>query len=71
MKVIGILLILIGVAGVVYGGFSYTTRKRAVDLGPVQIDKQEHHAVPIPPILGLAAMAGGGLLVFYGAKEGR
>lgn len=69
MKLVGILLIVLGVAGVIYGGFSYTTQKKAVDLGPVQIDKSEHHSVPIPPLLGIVAIAGGGLLVYFGARQ--
>jgi hypothetical protein len=71
MKVLGILLIIAGLAGLIYGGFSYTTKKKAVDLGPVQIDKQEHHAVPIPPLLGVVAILGGGALVYFGAKQGQ
>lgn len=69
MKLVGVLLIVLGIAGIVYGGFTYTTRKKAVDLGPVQIDKSEHHSVPIPPILGIVAIAGGGALLYFGAKQ--
>jgi hypothetical protein len=68
MKLAGILLIVLGLAGVIYGGFTYTTHKKAVDLGPVQIDKSEHHSVPIPPILGLVAIAGGGFILYAGSK---
>ena len=71
MKLVGIILIVAGIAGVVYGGFSYTSRKRAVDLGPVQIDKTEHHSVPIPPLLGVVAIVAGGVLVFSGANKNR
>jgi drug/metabolite transporter (DMT)-like permease len=71
MKIAGILLILAGVAALVYGGFSYTSREKAVDLGAIQIDRTEHHTLPVPPILGIVAIAGGGLLVFFGAKERR
>lgn len=69
MKVVGVLLILAGIAGVVYGGFSYTTHKKAVDMGPIQINKAEQHSVPIPPILGAAAIVGGGMLVYFGARH--
>jgi hypothetical protein len=71
VKLVGIILIVAGIAGVVYGGFSYTSRKRAVDLGPVQIDKTEHHSVPIPPLLGVVAIVAGGVLVFSGANKNR
>jgi len=71
MKIAGILLIILGVAGLIYGGFSFTTEKKAVDLGPVQINKTEHHSVPISPILGIVAIAGGAALIYFGAKEAR
>ena len=71
MKLVGVLLIVLGVAGLIYGGFTFTTQKKAVDLGPIQIDKKEQHTVPISPILGVVAIIGGGALVYFGAKQGR
>jgi drug/metabolite transporter (DMT)-like permease len=71
MKIAGILLIIAGVAALLYGGFTYTTHKKAVDLGPVQIEKTEHHSIPLPPLLGIVAVIGGGALFYFGAKEGR
>ncbi len=65
------MLIIAGVAALLYGGFSYTTHKKAVDLGPVQIEKTEHHSIPLPPLLGIVAVIGGGALFYFGAKEGR
>jgi drug/metabolite transporter (DMT)-like permease len=69
LKIAGIILILIGAAALVYGGFSYTSQKKAVDLGPIQIDKTEHHSLPVPPILGVLAIAGGGVLLFSAARK--
>ncbi|HZD51294.1 MAG TPA: DUF3185 domain-containing protein [Silvibacterium sp.] len=71
MKITGIILIIAGVAALLYGGFTYTTHKKAVDLGPVQVEKTEHHSVPLPPLLGVVAIIGGGALFYFGAKEGR
>ena len=71
MKIIGIILIIAGVAALLYGGFTYTTHKKAVDLGPIQVDKTEHHSVPLPPLLGVVAIIGGGALFYFGAKEGK
>ena len=62
---------LVGVAALAYGGFTYTTHKKAVDMGPVQIEHVKHHDVYVPPVLGIAFLAGGGLLLFFGAKQGR
>lgn len=71
MKIAGIVLIIAGVAALIYGGFSFTSQKKAVDIGPVQINKTEHHTIPISPVLGIVAILGGGALVYFGAKAGR
>ncbi len=71
MKITGIILIIAGIAALLYGGFTYTTQKKAVDLGPLQVEKTEHHSVPLPPLLGVVAIIGGGALFYFGAKEGR
>jgi drug/metabolite transporter (DMT)-like permease len=59
MKAIGIVLLLLGVFALAYQGFTYTTQKKVVDIGPIQATKQEHHTVPLPPILGALALIGG------------
>jgi drug/metabolite transporter (DMT)-like permease len=69
MKIAGILLILAGVAALVYGGFSYTSQEKAVDMGPIQISRTEHHSIPVSPILGIVAIAGGAALIYSGAKS--
>ncbi|MFP5206780.1 MAG: DUF3185 domain-containing protein, partial [Acidobacteriota bacterium] len=68
MKIVGILLVIAGVAALVYGGFSYTSHKKAVDLGAIQINRTEHHSLPVPPILGIVAIAGGAALFYFGVK---
>jgi drug/metabolite transporter (DMT)-like permease len=57
--VIGIALLIVGVLALAYQGFSYTVPKKAVDLGPIQVTRQERHTVPLPPILGALALIGG------------
>ena len=69
MKIVGVLLIILGVAALIYGGFTYSTTKKAVDMGPIQIDKKENHSVPLPPVLGVIAILGGGALLYFGAKK--
>jgi len=71
MKIIGVILIIAGVAALLYGGITYTTHKKAVDLGPIQVEKAEQHSIPLPPLLGVVAIIGGGALFYFGAKEGR
>jgi hypothetical protein len=59
MKAVGIILVIIGVLSLVYQGFTYTTHKKVLDVGPIQATKEQHHSVPIPPILGTLALIGG------------
>jgi hypothetical protein len=67
MKLAGIVLIVIGILALVYQGFTYTQTKKDVDLGPIQIQHQETHDVPVPPIIGAVCIAAGiGALVVGG-----
>ncbi len=67
--VAGIILILLGIAGLISGGFSYTHEKKDVDLGPLQIEHKQTKTVPISPILGGIALIAGIGLVAVGAKK--
>lgn len=67
-SLLGIVLIIIGVVALAYQGFTYTTREKAVDLGPIQITAEKEHTVPLPPILGVAALVGGIALLVMGKK---
>jgi hypothetical protein len=63
MKAIGVVLIVIGIIALIYGGFTYTTQKKVLDVGPIQATKSENHTVPLPPILGALALIGGVVLL--------
>jgi uncharacterized membrane protein YidH (DUF202 family) len=68
LKLIGILLIVFGVAALAVGGFSYTKREKVLDIGPLQATTEERKTIPLSPIVGLAAVAGGIALVVVGSK---
>jgi uncharacterized membrane protein YidH (DUF202 family) len=68
MKLIGICLIVVGIAALAFGGFSYTSRERVVDLGPLKVDADKQHSVPIAPIAGVGALVGGIALVLAGSR---
>src|ERR1700732_401723 len=59
MKIIGVVLIVIGILALAYQGITYTTHKKVLDIGPIQATKEEHNTIPIPPILGALALIGG------------
>ena len=70
MKIAGIVLIVLGVIAVAYGGISYTREKKVIDLGPIQATTKERKTIPLPPVLGVAAIAGGvTLLVVSGRRR--
>ena len=58
-RMLGLILLVVGVLSLAYQGFTYTTRKKVIDIGPIQATKEEHHSVPLPPILGVLAVIGG------------
>ena len=58
-----ILLILIGLIGLAWGGLTYTRKEKAVDLGPVEITRDHKTTIPVPPIAGAIALVGGIALV--------
>lgn len=62
-RTLGIILIVIGLIGVIWGGFSFTTSKKVVDLGPIQASHEKTHHVPIAPIAGAVILVGGVVLV--------
>ena len=68
MKLAGVILMLAGVASLIYGGFSYSTHKKAVNMGPIQVESTHHHHVPLPPILEWLSLPGGAL-VFFGQGQ--
>jgi hypothetical protein len=52
-----------------YQGFSYTTREEVLEVGPVEVQKETRKTIPLPPLVGGAALAGGIVLVLVGARR--
>jgi len=70
MKILGVVLLLAGILALAYGGFNYTTHKRAVDMGPLKIERRARHRVFIPPLLGVSGiLVGGGLLIAASSRN--
>jgi hypothetical protein len=65
-KALGLILIALGLVGLIWGGFSYTTRKKVVDVGPIHATRDQTHNVPLPPIAGALALIGGVALLVTG-----
>ncbi len=57
-----ILMIILGVLALAYQGITYTTREKAIDIGPLQITAERTHTLPLLPVLGGIAIVGGVVL---------
>jgi hypothetical protein len=65
---VGIALIVLGVWVFVYHGINYTRQKKVLDVGSVHIATETHERIPLSPILGGLALAGGVVLLVVGAR---
>jgi uncharacterized membrane protein YidH (DUF202 family) len=68
VKIIGIVLIVVGVLALAVGGIRYTTREKVVDLGPIHATADKEHDIPLSPIAGGAAVVAGLVLVVAGSR---
>jgi uncharacterized membrane protein YidH (DUF202 family) len=67
--IVGVVLIAIGILALAYGGFTYTTRQKVIDAGPLQVSADREKTVSFPPILGAICLVGGIVLVLAGNKK--
>ena len=69
LTIVGILLIIIGIVAFAYGGFSFTTTEKVAEIGPLKVEKERTRSLPLPPVLGALALAGGVILLVVGARR--
>jgi hypothetical protein len=69
MKIVGVLLIAIGIVALAYGGITYTTREKVLDVGPIEATAERQKTIPLPPLLGGLAVAGGVALLIAGSRR--
>jgi hypothetical protein len=69
VKVIAIVLVIAGVLGLAYGGFSYTKDTTVVKIGPLEVSAKEKQTVNVPMWTGVGAIVIGGLLLVFGGKR--
>jgi uncharacterized membrane protein len=66
---LGIVLIVLGVVALAYQGITYTTREKIIDVGPLKATLEKQKTIPLPPVLGGLALAGGIVLVIAGRQR--
>jgi hypothetical protein len=61
---VGLILVVLGVVGVIYGGITYSRKREVAHVGPLQVTTREEHTIPISPIVGgVAILAGAALII--------
>ena len=68
-SIIGIALIVLGLAALAYQGINYTTRDTVIDIGPLHATAERHRTLPLPPVVGAVAVAGGIVLLVAAARR--
>jgi len=69
VTLVGVALIILGVLALAYQGITYTTREKVIDLGPLKASVDKEKSIPLPPVVGALALAGGVVLVIVGARK--
>ena len=68
ISVAGVVLIVLGLAALVYQGITYTSRETVIDIGPVHATADRQKTLRLPPVLGMVAAAGGVALLVAGVR---
>ena len=67
--VLGAVLIVLGLAALAYQGITYTSREKVIDIGPLEATAERQKTIPLPPIMGIVAVAAGVALVVVGVRK--
>jgi uncharacterized membrane protein HdeD (DUF308 family) len=69
MKILGVILIVIGLVALAYQGITYTTSEKVVDLRPLKVEAKREKTIPLPPLVGAAAVIGGVILIAVSSRR--
>ncbi len=69
LMIAGVILVVLGVAALAYQGVTYTQERTVIDIGPFKARVEEQRRLPLPPIVGAAAVIGGIILVVVGTRN--
>ena len=69
IALVGVLLLVLGLAALVYQGITYTSRETVIDIGPVHATADRQKTLPLPPVVGMAAVAGGVVLLVAAMRK--
>jgi hypothetical protein len=69
MTIAGVVLLVLGVVALAYQGITYTSHETVIDIGPLHATADRQRTLPLSPVLGVAALAGGVVLLVMGARK--
>ncbi len=69
MKTIGIVLVIIGVLALIYGGINYNKNRTVLEVGSMKVTATEHKSIPVPAIVGVVVLLGGAGLLVMGSRR--
>lgn len=69
-RVVAVLLIVLGVIALAWGGITYTREEKVLDVGPIEATAEKRERIPLPPILGFVAVGAGVVLLLAGRGKG-
>jgi hypothetical protein len=68
-RIAGVVLLVLGLVALAYRGFGFTDRDTVVDVGPLEVTREDREFIPVPPLLGVAAVIGGAALIFVPGRR--
>jgi hypothetical protein len=69
-RVVGLVLIIVGIVALLWGGVFWTRDKTVLDAGPLTVKTQQHEGISLPPIIGVGALVVGIALLVVGRRQG-
>jgi len=69
LAIVGVLLIVLGIAGLVIPRFTYTTEEKVLEVGPIVATAEKEHSIRVPDIAGVVAVIAGAALVFASRRR--
>jgi len=69
LKTVGLILIVLGIVALIFGGISYTKKEKIIDVGPIHASAEHQKTIPLPPLLGAVSLIGGVILLVVGGKR--
>ena len=62
-------MLIVGLLMTIYTGFTYVTQDKILDVGGLEITKDDHYTISWQPYVGIAAMVIGGVVLVLGRKQ--